>query len=252
MRHTIRQKSIALSNVFLVALLLLAILFSTWLAFFARPEGGVSVSPTGGIQDAQTEPKAQPKDSPVASAAKGTADASTPSGPADTAGTKPPAVDTEAPSPPADSSVSGILTGMPKLIIPVAGVKREQLTDTFNAARSENRVHNAIDIMAGHGTPVLAADNGVIKRLFHSERGGNTLYQISRDGRLVYYYAHLDSYAGGLSEGKEVKQGDTIGYVGDTGNAGAGNYHLHFSIWKITDPKRFWEGENINPYPLLR
>ena len=56
----------------------------------------------------------------------------------------------------------------------------------------------------------------------------------------------------GISEGKYVRQGEVIGYVGDTGNAGTGNYHLHFSIASITDPKRHWEGTNINPYPLLK
>jgi peptidoglycan LD-endopeptidase LytH len=139
-----------------------------------------------------------------------------------------------------------------KLIIPVAGVRPDQLHDTFSESRSEGRIHDAIDIPAPLGTPVLAAADGKIVKLFHSERGGTTIYQLSADNKFIYYYAHLDRYAEGLTEDHFAKQGETIAYVGDTGNAGAGNYHLHFSIAVISDPKRYWEGVNINPYPLLK
>ncbi len=138
------------------------------------------------------------------------------------------------------------------LIIPVAGVRPDELRDTFSEARSEGRVHDAIDIAAPRGTPVLAAADGTILKLFHSERGGTTIYQLSTDNKFIYYYAHLDRYGEGLTEGHFAKQGETIAYVGDTGNAGAGNYHLHFSIALTSDPKRYWEGANINPYPLLK
>jgi murein DD-endopeptidase MepM/ murein hydrolase activator NlpD len=141
--------------------------------------------------------------------------------------------------------------GQLNLIIPVAGVRPEQLIDTFDEARSEGRVHDAIDIMAPAGTPVLAAIDGKILKLFQSDRGGTTIYQLSRDEKTVYYYAHLERYADGLTEGNSVRQGDVIAYVGDTGNAGSGNYHLHFSISSVADPKRYWEGSSINPYPLL-
>ena len=138
------------------------------------------------------------------------------------------------------------------LIIPVAGVRADQLLDTFSAARGEGRVHDAIDIAAPKGTPVLAVAGGKILKLFQSKAGGTTIYQLSNDEKFIYYYAHLDSYAEGLHEGRMVTQGETIAYVGDTGNAGAGNYHLHFSIAETSNPKRWWEGVNINPYPLLR
>jgi len=138
------------------------------------------------------------------------------------------------------------------LIIPVFGVRPDQLHDTFSESRSEGRVHDAIDIAAPLGTPVLAAADGTIVKLFSSERGGLTIYQLSTDSRFIYYYAHLDRYAEGLTEGRFAKQGETIAYVGNSGNAGAGNYHLHFSIALVSDPKRYWEGVNINPYPLLR
>lgn len=149
--------------------------------------------------------------------------------------------------PGSESSIS-----FPHLIIPVAGLKPEQLRDTFTESRSQARVHYAIDIMAPRGTAVLAAAEGKIVKLFLSEKGGITIYQTSADQKLVFYYAHLDRYVEGLKEGQMVRQSETIGYVGDTGNAVAGNYHLHFAIWIITDPKRYWDGTNINPYPLLR
>ena len=142
--------------------------------------------------------------------------------------------------------------GQVNLVIPVLGVKPEQLLDTFADARSEGRSHDAIDIAAPAGTPVVAASEGEIVKLFQSDKGGTTIYQLSPDKKLVFYYAHLQRYADGVLEGKYVRQGEVIGYVGDTGNAGAGNYHLHFSIATITDPKRHWDGININPYPLLK
>ena len=142
--------------------------------------------------------------------------------------------------------------GTLKLIVPVAGVQPNQLLDTFADSRSEGRVHDAIDIPAAQGTPVVAAADGQVTRLFQSELGGITIYQSSTDKKLLFYYAHLQRYADGLSDGKFVRQGEVIGYVGDTGNAGVGNSHLHFSIAVVSDPKRHWEGTNINPYPLLR
>jgi murein DD-endopeptidase MepM/ murein hydrolase activator NlpD len=160
------------------------------------------------------------------------------------------------PLPPAESPTStpepANFIGRMDLIIPVAGVRPEQLLDTYSDARSEGRTHDAIDIPAAAETPVLAAADGKIVKLFQSERGGTTIYQLSSNQEMIFYYAHLSHYAEGLNEGNLVKQGDVIAYVGDTGNAGAGNYHLHFSIALVTDPKRYWEGTNINPYPLLQ
>lgn len=137
------------------------------------------------------------------------------------------------------------------LIVPVMGVRRDQIIDTFADARSEGRIHDAIDIQAPANTPVVAAADGEVVKLFQSELGGITIYQSSSDKKLIFYYAHLARYADGLVEGKLIRQGETIAYVGDTGNAGTGNFHLHFSIAVVADPKRYWEGTNINPYPLL-
>jgi murein DD-endopeptidase MepM/ murein hydrolase activator NlpD len=166
----------------------------------------------------------------------------------------PVAVGTPLPPPPPVSPTpsNSTFVGIADLIIPVAGVRPEQLIDTFDAARSEGRVHDAIDIPAAAETPVLATADGKIQKLFQSERGGTTIYQLSADQKLIFYYAHLSHYADGLAEGDIVHQGQVIAYVGDTGNAGAGNYHLHFSIASVSDPKRYWDGTNINPYPLLQ
>jgi len=166
----------------------------------------------------------------------------------------PVAIGTPLPPPPPVSPTPSTsnFVGTASLIIPVAGVKPEQLVDTFDDARSEGRVHDAIDIPAAADTPVLAAADGKILKLFQSERGGTTVYQLSTDQKFIFYYAHLSHYADGLTEGQLVQQGQTIAYVGDTGNAGPGNYHLHFSIAIASDPKRYWEGTNINPYPLLQ
>lgn len=137
------------------------------------------------------------------------------------------------------------------LLIPVRGVRPEQLRDSYHAPRSGGRTHNAIDIPARRGTPVLAAADGRILKLRRSDLGGVTLYQLDDDGRTVYYYAHLQRYVAGLREGQEVWRGQIIAYVGDTGNAGRGNYHLHFSVGTLRDARRWWESENTNPFPLL-
>ncbi|HEX6913117.1 MAG TPA: M23 family metallopeptidase [Longimicrobium sp.] len=153
----------------------------------------------------------------------------------------------EAPS----SSGEAVMAPGASLLIPVRGIRPEQLRDSYNDARSGGRVHNAIDIMAPAGSPVVAAADGTIHRLRTGGLGGVTLYQLGADGRTLFYYAHLQRYAAGVREGMPVRQGEVIAYVGDTGNAGPGNYHLHFSVGRLTNMERWWESENVNPFPLL-
>ena len=136
------------------------------------------------------------------------------------------------------------------LVIPVAGVAPEDLYDSFDDGRSEGRSHDALDIPAPEGTPVLAATGGEILRFFQSDRGGLTIYQRG-DDRLIYYYAHLQGYAPGIQEGMRVEAGDVIAWVGNSGNAGPDNYHLHFAIWRPESEDSYWDGVPINPYPLL-
>jgi murein DD-endopeptidase MepM/ murein hydrolase activator NlpD len=144
-----------------------------------------------------------------------------------------------------------VVVGPAGLALPVVGIKPEQLTDTFDDARSQGRRHDAIDIMAPEGAPVIAAADGTIEKLFRSVRGGTTIYERSVDGKWEYYYAHLSAYAPGLHEGQQVKRGQVIGRVGHTGDASAAGPHLHFAINTMAAGERWWNGTPINPYPLL-
>ena len=139
------------------------------------------------------------------------------------------------------------------MLIPVQGVRPDQLVDTYTQSRSGGaRVHNAIDIMAPRGTPVLAATGGTVEKLFLSNLGGITIYVRSPDRRTIYYYAHLDRYAPGLAEKQAVRAGQVIGFVGSTGDASPDAPHLHFAV-SVADPQEgWWQGEPVNPYPLLK
>jgi murein DD-endopeptidase MepM/ murein hydrolase activator NlpD len=138
------------------------------------------------------------------------------------------------------------------LIVPVAGVGRQELRDSYLAPRSGGRSHLGIDIMARDGTPVLAAATGTIVKRDSSGLGGISLYQRGVDGSTIYFYAHLSGYRAGIKEGDLVRQGDVIAYVGHTGNAQASAPHLHFGVYTVTDPNRWWHGRDINPYGLLK
>jgi murein DD-endopeptidase MepM/ murein hydrolase activator NlpD len=145
-----------------------------------------------------------------------------------------------------------VVVGPAGLAIPVVGVKPDQLSDTFDDARSSGRRHDAIDIMAAEGTPVIAAADGTIEKLFFSHGGGGTtIYERSPDQKWIYYYAHLSAYAPGLHEGQQVKRGQVIARVGHTGDASASGPHLHFAINTMRQGERWWQGTPINPYPLL-
>jgi murein DD-endopeptidase MepM/ murein hydrolase activator NlpD len=138
------------------------------------------------------------------------------------------------------------------LAIPVAGIRPEQLSDTFTQARAHGRPHDALDIMAPRGTPVVAAAEGTVEKLFFSHGGGGiTVYVRSPDRAWMYYYAHLDRYAPGLAEGQQLRRGDPVGFVGSTGDASPTAPHLHFAINHMAPDERWWQGTPINPYPLL-
>ena len=139
------------------------------------------------------------------------------------------------------------------LAIPVAGVSASQLSDTFDDARGGgDRTHEALDIMAPAGTPVLAAGAGTVEKLFRSDAGGNTVYVRSADRRMIHYYAHLQDYAPGLQEGRQVSRGERLGSVGSSGNADPAAPHLHFAILRTTAEAEWWEPATpVNPFPLL-
>ena len=152
------------------------------------------------------------------------------------------------------------LTGAPKdsaelaarrLEFPVRGLSAETLTDSFDERRGKAK-HEALDIMARRGTPVLAVDDGRVVKLFRSVPGGITLYQFDAAETVAYYYAHLDGYAPGLAEGAAVKRGDLIGFVGSTGNAPASAPHLHFAVFELGAERKWWKGKAVNPYAWLK
>ena len=138
-----------------------------------------------------------------------------------------------------------------KLQLPVQGYDAKKLRDNFDETRGGVRKHEALDIMAPRGTPVIAADDGTIAKLFRSVAGGITVYQFDSAGKFAYYYAHLDRYREGLKEGDAVKRGDVLGYVGSTGNAPESAPHLHFTIFQLGPEKKWWRGKAVNPYPYL-
>ena len=138
-----------------------------------------------------------------------------------------------------------------KLLVPVEGIPYAKLTDTFDQPRGQERHHQALDIMAPKGTPVRAAGDGKVVKLFESKPGGLTLYQFDPNEQHAYYYAHLDKYADGIKEGMMLKRGDLLGYVGVTGNSDPNAPHLHFAVVALTPEKQWWKGTPVNPYPLL-
>ena len=139
------------------------------------------------------------------------------------------------------------------LVVPVAGVSADRIPDTYKAPRGRDgsRRHEAIDIMAPRGTPVVSADDGQVLKLRKNAAGGTTIYATDPDERIIYYYAHLDRYHEPMREGMKLAKGDTIGFVGTTGNAPKNVPHLHFQIMRMPADRRWWGGEPIDPLPLL-
>jgi peptidoglycan LD-endopeptidase LytH len=139
---------------------------------------------------------------------------------------------------------------IPPLTSPIAGAAPAQIRNTFSETHN-GHLHEATDIMAAAGTPIHAVADGVIRKLFLSKPGGNTIYEFDEGKPFCYYYAHLQSYAPGLMEGMHVRAGDVIGFVGSTGNAVASAPHLHFAITRIESGQEWWKGTSINPYSAL-
>lgn len=147
----------------------------------------------------------------------------------------------------------GVEVGPSGLALPVVGVRAKELSDTFTQARAGGaRVHDAIDIMAPVGRPVVSAAPGRVEKIYFSKGGGgNSVYVRSDDGRWTYYYAHLSAYAPGLIEGQHLLRGAPVGFVGYSGNANPAGPHLHFAINRMNPGEKWWQGAPINPYPLL-
>lgn len=163
-------------------------------------------------------------------------------------------IDSAAGAPRVASRAVGLLQVSPAgLAIPVAGIRAADLVDTFTQSRGGgSRVHDAIDIMAARGTPVVSASDGIVEKLYFSRGGGGiSAYVRSPDGRFLHYYAHLDSYSPGLVEGQRIPRGGPIGTVGISGNANPSGPHLHYAIYAMRPGERWWQGTPLNPYPQL-
>lgn len=138
------------------------------------------------------------------------------------------------------------------LLMPVAGARAARLASSFYDERSGGRTHEAVDILAPRGTPVLAADDGRVWKVRTNALGGLTVYATDPLERWVYYYAHLDHYHAGLFEGQPLFRGDTLGYVGTTGNAPPDVPHLHFQVSRVARDGQWWGGTPVDPLPYLK
>jgi murein DD-endopeptidase MepM/ murein hydrolase activator NlpD len=137
------------------------------------------------------------------------------------------------------------------LVVPVESVEPSALQDTYRQSRGGGlRTHEALDIPARRGTPVVAVEDGRIAKLFMSVPGGRTVYQFDPASEFAYYYAHLDGYADGLREGMAVRKGQVVGYVGSTGNASPDSPHLHFAVFRLGPEKQWWRGTPLNPFDI--
>jgi uncharacterized membrane protein len=139
-----------------------------------------------------------------------------------------------------------------ELAMPLAGVDPAKLHSSFNDLRSGMRRHEALDIMAPRRTPILSAAAGRVLKLFTSKAGGLMVYATDSAQRFILMYAHLDAYASGLRDDVPLSRGETIGYVGFTGNASPSAPHLHFAIARSGDVKEWWKGSAIDPLPVLQ
>ena len=129
-----------------------------------------------------------------------------------------------------------------KIFMPIVGVTKEQVANTWQAPRGSSRRHEGQDIFAKRGTPIYSATRGYVYNLGENNLGGQTVSVIGAGGR-AYYYAHLDSYAEGLAEGDYVTPQTKLGFVGTTGNAQGTPPHLHFGVYTGSGA--------INPLPYL-
>ena len=136
------------------------------------------------------------------------------------------------------------------LAIPVEGVRAGELRDTYTESRG-GRLHEAIDIAAARGTPVLSVADGRVLKRYSSVPGGLMIYAADASDSFIFMYGHLERYADGVTEGMTVRRGQLLGYVGTSGNAPPNAPHLHFAIARGRPSAAWWRGVPVNPYPLL-
>lgn len=128
------------------------------------------------------------------------------------------------------------------LRFPVQGVGERAIQSVFGDARDGGRRdHHGVDIFAPRGTPVVAAADGIVRRVNTTDIGGRVVWLADSTHGQSLYYAHLDNWA--VQQGAEVKAGEVLGYVGNTGNARSTPPHLHFGVYS---------GGPIDPLPFIR
>ena len=156
---------------------------------------------------------------------------------------------TPVPEPSTGATPPPLSAGTGGLIIPVQG-SAVRPDGYLHGRPAEGRFHDAIDIIAPAGTPVWLSLTA--RSLSSGQCSGRYYHLPDQPGQKIFFLLRSSSTpADGIAEKQPVRQGTVIGYVGDTGNATPGNYHLHFSITSVIDPTRYWEGTEINPYPVL-
>ncbi|MFM2374810.1 MAG: hypothetical protein RLZZ234_805 [Candidatus Parcubacteria bacterium] len=133
-------------------------------------------------------------------------------------------------------------TRIKSFVVPVLGISVPSLKDTWGEARSLGRTHEGIDIIAPRGSVVVSPTKAIVVQIGTNQLGGNVVYTANPGGER-FYFAHLDAVKKGLRVGQELRMGDVIGYVGNTGNASSTVPHLHFGIYN--------EGAT-NPFPRIK
>ena len=147
-----------------------------------------------------------------------------------------------------DPLASGVIGPPVPLLFPLAGVDLATIGEGFDARRGR-RQHAAVDVAAPRRTPVRAAADGVVRLTRHAG-AGLTVEHDEVSGRFCLIYAHLDGYAPGLRDQDRVVRGQTIGYVGTTGNAPPHVPHLHFAVHSRAGGG-CWSGAAVDPVPLF-
>ena len=136
------------------------------------------------------------------------------------------------------------ITREPALAFPVQGRDSRQISSYFGVPRDGGRRrHEGVDIFAPKGTPAVAAVNGVISGVGTNKLGGNVVFLADNDRDIRLYYAHLDHW--NVTNGQRVSIGDTVGFVGNTGNARTTGPHLHFGVYGDM-------GGAADPLPFIR
>ena len=206
----------------------------------ARAEEEEAEEQAGAEEEAQVTTSASPTTQPAPSTPPTTEEVTTTTEAVDV-------TDTTFVPPTLVSGSDGGEGGPERMPCPVAGFNT--FSDTWGAARSGGRRHNGVDVMAARGTPVVAVEDGVIRRMRNGGLGGITVWLVGGSGD-EYYYAHLDGWAQGLSVGQEVTTGQALGTVGTTGNSPEHIPHLHWEYHP--GGYRPGAGTAVNPTPLAR